>query len=127
MTHWFRSYGPALFWAAVLLWIGSRQELPETGIELPIPIDKVAHTIMYGILGALAAWGWVRSGRRRSWIWPLLAVWAVGAIDELHQGTLATRSAEFADWVADVLGASFAFFLVSRWARRARKRDIDES
>ena len=121
MTPWIRAYGPALFWAAALLFIGSRQDLPSPGVDVPIPIDKVAHFILYGVLGALAAWGWQRSDRRGSGFWPLLAVWVVGAIDERHQSTLPARSAEVADWVADALGASFAFFLLSRWARAARK------
>lgn len=127
MRRWSRAYGPAIFWAAALLLIGSCQDPPSPDFEALIPIDKVAHFFMYGILGALAAWGWDRSGRDRPWLIPLVAVWIVGAIDELHQIRVPNRTAEFADWIADVLGASVAFIFVSRWARAARKWKNNES
>ena len=73
--------------------------------------DKVAHAILYGVLGFLA---WRAVSRdwapARPWLGPsvrLLAAIAVfAAVDEWHQQFIPGRGAEGADWVADVAGAT---------------------
>lgn len=107
------AYAPALFWAVFVLFLGGRSNIQGPSIDLPV--DKLAHFVLYGILGALAAWGWQRRGRRPRWYWLVLGAILVGALDELHQRSVAGRSAEFADWIADALGSLVGFLVVSRW------------
>lgn len=82
-------------------------------------VDKISHFAVFGMLGTLV----VRApGRRRAW--PLCAVALVsffGMSDEFHQSFTPGRSVEFADWVADTLGAALAVTLYCKWGlyRRA--------
>ncbi|MBI4624416.1 MAG: VanZ family protein, partial [Verrucomicrobia bacterium] len=79
-----------------------------------VNIDKVAHFMVYGLLATLVC----RLGRGwRALAWALVAVSAFGATDEWHQTFVPGRSSEFADWIADTLGAALAVLLYARWAR----------
>lgn len=83
----------------------------------PLPIqflDKVAHATTYAILAALCAWWALRSGTqlRRAWFFKWIIIFAVYAVaDELLQPYF-HRSAEFLDWLADVLGVLIVFSIV---------------
>lgn len=115
------AYLPLVAWAAVVLVVGT---LPSTSGLVPRGgWDKVAHFLMYGAGGALAAWTGRTHGTRRALL-ALLAVLAIGIADELHQTTLATRQADILDWVADAGGAGL-FFLALR--RMLPEKGIDRS
>lgn len=73
--------------------------------------DKVVHFSVYGLLATLVVRAW---GRPRS-VWAVVAVSAFGVSDELHQHFTPGRSMEFADWVADTLGAAVAVWGYTRW------------
>ncbi len=105
-------YLPAAGWAAILLGIGSLHRLPQPPSGLGL--DKVGHFGMYGVLGALAAWGWIRAGRAPVLYIPLVVAMLVGAADEIHQSTNPDRSAEVADLVADIAGVAVGFTLIVR-------------
>jgi VanZ family protein len=100
---------PLGLWAAAVLTVGSIQ----TGsTSLPPGMDKVAHFVMYGVGGFLAAW----AGRvRGAWAGGvgLALVLLTGAADELHQGTLAFRQADVWDWAADAGGAGVFYLLAA--------------
>ncbi len=82
-------------------------------------VDKIGHFAVFGLLATLV----VRSpGWRRAW--PLSAAALVsffGMSDEFHQSFTPGRFVEFADWVADTLGAALAVTLYCKWTlyRRA--------
>ena len=110
---------PALLWAALLLYIGGRSSVPT--VETTLPLDKAAHFVMYGVLGTLATLGWLRARHRKPvprLLWVLLPSMAVGVADELHQHWVPTRSADFADWLADALGVAVASTLVLRFTKQ---------
>jgi VanZ family protein len=107
------AYIPALAWAAYLLFIGS-QPLDVPLPDLPLPSDKIGHFVLYGGLGFFAVLGWRWAGRRPArWI-PMILAMAVGAIDELHQRVVPTRSADWLDWLVDVVAIAVAFAVFSR-------------
>jgi VanZ family protein len=73
--------------------------------------DKVVHFSVYGLLGTLM----VRALGVRRWGRAILIVSLFGASDELHQHFTPGRSMEFADWVADTLGAMVAVMIYTKW------------
>ena len=86
-------------------------------------LDKVAHFTMYGVLGFLLARGWLAARGRRWWPITLLLPLLLGLADEMRQRSVPGRSAEAADWVADVTGASLGVYIALRMARRQRSTD----
>ena len=80
------------------------------------PWDKLAHLALFGLLAALF---WLMANARHPWL-VLLAVAAIGAIDELAQLRLPGRQPGLDDLLADVLGAAVALWILSRIARRTR-------
>lgn len=107
-----RAYAPALAWAVLLLGLGTWPLAP--GMESNLPLDKVAHLVLYGVLGLLAGLGWARAGwPRRAWV-PLCLALLVGAVDELNQRTVPERSAEWGDLAADTAGVLAGFTLGRR-------------
>ncbi|HUH14134.1 MAG TPA: VanZ family protein [Longimicrobiales bacterium] len=114
-------YLPALLWAGTLLFLGSRPAADFPSVDLPL--DKPVHFALYGVLGALAAVGWLRAGRRPPALLLLAGIWLLAAADELHQGRVPGRSPETWDWLMDVAGSGLAFAWVGR---RGRRTDRDE-
>ena len=110
-------------WIPVALWTG----VILTGTSVPsvpgpaVPgLDKVGHFAMYAVLGLLTARA-VRGGvaTSRALLVALAAIAIFAAVDEWHQRLIPSRSAEVADWFADVTGAtvgvgSFAAFKLRR-------------
>lgn len=107
----FLAYLPLVAWAAAVLVVGTLQL---STASLPTGTDKVAHFVMYGVGGIIAAWTGNRRGRRVGWI-ALVVVLVTGMADELHQTTLATRQADILDWIADAAGAGLFYLSVRRW------------
>jgi len=69
----------------------------------PSPWDKLAHLLVFGMVGAAAG---VANGRR-GWRLLLCCVTSaimVGAMDELHQAFLPGRTASWSDLAADAAG-----------------------
>lgn len=120
MRRALRALVPALLWAVLVLYIGGRSSVPSPGLDLPLPLDKVAHFTMYGILGLLAARFARRVPRRIGWGWFVAAGLLLGLLDELQQQRIPSRSAEPLDWLADAIGFCLGFWLVYRGGRTVR-------
>jgi VanZ family protein len=106
---------PLGLWAGAVLVVGGLEVEPP--VAVPRHTDKLAHVLMYGVGGALAAW----AGRMRGgWTGMacLVFVVLVGAMDELRQTQLATRHGDVWDWVADALGAILFYLIGARLLRR---------
>jgi VanZ family protein len=108
-------------WAALLLFLGGRSDVPT--VETPLPLDKAAHFLLYGLLGALVARGWQWSQRWPAIIWPVLLAMSVGVTDELHQQSVAGRSSEIADILADAAGILVGCALVLRLVKDSKNAD----
>lgn len=109
---------PAIVWAVLLVFIGGRSNVPS--VESPLPLDKAAHFVMYGLLGLMATMGWRAAGRIPRLPWVLILASLVGVIDEIHQSTVPARSPEIADWIADTLGIVFAALMILRFTREKK-------
>lgn len=111
-----RPWFPAAAWLAVILTLTS---IPNPDTPTVSGGDKVAHLIMYGVLGALVgrALGHGRRSAGRLAV-AFVAIVLVAAADEWHQRFIPGRTASVADWVADCAGAAISLLLVgARWRR----------
>jgi VanZ family protein len=103
---------PAILWAVVVLSIGSLHHIPTPSVSFPI--DKVGHFCMYGLLGALTGFGWMRSGHQPHVLIALALAISVGLVDEIHQRYVPGRSSDIADFAADAAGVCIAFTFAVR-------------
>ncbi len=85
--------------------------------------DKIGHFAAYGALGAAAFWAETFIFGRKRWTPLLLA--AYGAILEGVQGLGGVRTPEFADGLANALGALSGFigaYILAQLVRKVRAR-----
>lgn len=78
--------------------------------------DKLIHFFVFGLLATLVLRSrvvWSR-GAGRGWI-AVAVVSLYGISDEFHQSFTPGRSVEFADWIADTLGALVAVCAYLFW------------
>lgn len=78
-----------------------------------VGFDKVVHFFVFGLLATLVARNGFVPGR--GWL-AVAAVSLFGLTDEWHQSFTPGRCVEFADWLADTLGAVVAVTVYARWA-----------
>jgi VanZ family protein len=115
VTRTLLAFFPLAVWAAVVFIVGGLEDIRTP--RLPQHADKVAHFIMYGTGGALAAWAGRIRGRGVGW-GALVFVILLGALDEYRQTLLPTRHGDVWDWVADVTGAVFFYYVTAKILRR---------
>jgi hypothetical protein len=91
----------------MLFWGGSQ---PFAAGLFPVPYDKIAHSLYFGVLSLLFWFG--TAGR-----WPVLlfvAVSVIGGLDELHQATLPGRVADIYDFLFDSAAAGLVIVVLER-------------
>lgn len=94
--------------AAMVVIASSRSQVAAPSISY---FDKIAHFGVFGLLGTLLA----RSPGVRRFRYAILIVSLFGISDEFRQSFTPGRSVEFADWMADTLGAALAVTLYAFW------------
>ncbi len=110
---------PLALAAMVVIASGQSQVATPPGI---VNFDKIAHFSIFGLLGTLVA----RSPGVRRFRHAILIVALFGISDEFRQSFTPGRSVEFADWLADTLGAATAVSLYAFWPwyRRLLERPL---
>lgn len=117
-----RRWAPALAWAALILFLGTR---PGAALRLPaLPgLDKAAHAVVYAVLGFLAVRALRVTGARRSLLLGAAIGLAWGILDEWAQAATPGRTAELGDLLADVAGAAAGGWIAFRTgAARSRSQ-----
>ncbi len=113
--------GLVLYW--VSLFILTHVPMPKSGGHFN---DKVLHLGAYGMLAFMMTWVWSpRHKKLIAWLSVVAICSVYGMTDELLQAPIPSRTADFWDWVADVVGAgcgSAAFLLLQSLWRRYRAR-----
>lgn len=114
----------ALYWAGIF----TLTHLPPKAVHVPTGRDKVIHLGVYGILGILlfAALRASRWSLRQTAIGVLGMGMVYGIIDELTQ-LFVGRSADIADWLADLAGIATAVIictLVEAVGSKTRKQHV---
>ena len=113
---------------AGMLWLTLAPDpLPEDTPALLPGADKIAHFLMFGVIAALLALDICRlKGSRRAWLAGAVASGLLGGLIEIVQGAMGSgRSADWADWVADVVGAAVGAlmmrYMMNRWPELIKK------
>jgi hypothetical protein len=106
----------------MLFWGGSQ---PFAAGLFPVPYDKIAHSLYFGVLSLLFWFG--TAGR-----WPVLlfvAVSAIGGLDELHQATLPGRVADVYDFLFDTAAAGLVIVALewNKFALNAIQRRMNKA
>jgi VanZ family protein len=114
---------PTLLYVVVLFWLGAVQ----MSMEMPhgmFPEDKLKHFVAFGLLVFLLLrtlrFQWSSEPLGRLVMLSAAGSSAIGALLEVWQSLFPYRSSDFADWVADTLGALLAGLLAMLWFRRRR-------
>jgi VanZ family protein len=115
---------PAIGWMALIFALSAREAYTN---PLPLSAHLIAigaHLFLYGALGLLLFFGFLRLGiPGRIAVWLAITVAAMyGVSDELHQAFVPGRSATPFDIIVDVIGATAAVLLASSWLDRRRRR-----
>jgi VanZ family protein len=119
---------PSLLAWTVAVFVASTVPQPRgPEIDLPVPLDKIAHGFAYAVLGALVVRAvWRRPSRALLIAAGLLGAVAYGALLEGWQHLIG-RDAELGDVVADAVGAAIGGLLVAaRLMSRAGSRKEKE-
>lgn len=130
MPNGARLAGPIIL-MAILLWMsgGSLPDVPTAGLP---HFDKLAHLLVFGLLATLLCRLYPGEETQRSHgVFAIVATSLFGLVDETRQFSNPERVFEWADWIADSLGALLAVTLYQRWQlyrrilewRPGRRRD----
>ena len=116
---------PVVLWAGVIFTLSSIPGTRLPAIDLP-QSDKIAHALLYGVMGGLLCRALDRSrtrGKSRSHLLlAILIATAYGVSDEIHQLGTPQRSADWRDVVADASGAALGVMslVAMRWMKLRR-------
>ena len=103
---------PVVVWALLIFVLSGIPGLA-TGVGVwHLVLRKVAHAVVFGILGALA----YRALRHEAGA--IVAASAYAASDELHQALVPGRVGSPLDWLIDTGGVVAGVLLASRWLAR---------
>ena len=111
----------AIGWAGVIYFLSS-----QTGLDVP-PLfpgeDKVAHALVFGILGFLVAGALLpvvhQTGKRHIFM-AIGLVAAYGVLDEIHQHSVPGRMPDVLDVLADISGGILGVWLFTRSLHKSR-------
>jgi VanZ family protein len=119
------SWGPTLLWAGLIFYFSSRT-WGASPARFPSE-DKVAHLVLFGVLGMALAWAGRHFplGRNQFRFHVVLVFLGVlyAAADELHQSLVPLRDPSGLDLAADVVGIVLGYLLASALMRGRRQRD----
>jgi VanZ family protein len=105
--------------------LGSRSGVGE-GVRLPFRIDKIAHVILYLILGLSLEWGRVKTKSRLSLAFLILLGLGYGVFTESLQFFAPNREMNFSDGLANVLGVLIGFWAGNRFLLNASSAQPDQ-
>lgn len=113
-------WAPPVIWAAFIFYLSHRTsaELPDVSWAPP-GTDKLAHGVMFGVLGALLAGAFAgasplrgrEKGRGRIIGAAIALGLAYAGLDELHQAFVPTRMPDLFDLAADAAGLALGAWL----------------
>jgi len=123
--RWRRAPWPLLLATLIFFASGQSEIAGPPGIPF---LDKMVHTGVFGLLATLVLRVDYRPGRvLRSVLTSVTLVSLYGIADEFRQSFTPGRSVEYADWIADTLGALVASLCYGYWTSWRRILEADVS
>ena len=118
------TWGPAVLWAAALLFLGTRpaDDLPD--VDWYPGLDKAAHAALYALLGFLAQRAAGQGTARGALLRGAAVGLCWGLVDEALQGTAAGRSPGAGDLAADTIGAAAGAWIAFRTLRHRARSEV---
>jgi VanZ family protein len=120
---WLVAWLPVALWALVIFGLSSIPGTRLPPVHLP-QADKLAHLLVYAVLGALILRGVARHHRRprprpRDFLTAIALTTFYGISDEVHQHWTPNRSPDWHDVVADALGGALGSLalVATRWMK----------
>jgi VanZ family protein len=115
------SLNRSVIWPLILLAtvhaLSSTSELATPDLSFAISPDKIAHFLIFGLVAtSILRMPFFFERGRRGWIYSALIVILYGGLDESRQSMTPGRAMEFADWLADCVGAIVATTLYYKWS-----------
>ncbi len=114
MKDFFLLFKFSIIWAILILIACTCRIQTNSGMDLDIPfLDKIVHFVMYLILGAIVTFEFRRITPKyyHKYIFKILIISIVyGIVIEVVQYFLPWRGFEFADMIADGLGAAAGIY-----------------
>jgi hypothetical protein len=109
-----------LLWMGVIYFLSSQSDFgPAAGFAFP-EADKVAHFLLYLVLGLLLGRAALRGELRRgAWVAFIIGA-AYGGLDEIHQAFVPHRTPDLMDFLVDVIGVALGILLARRLFRRLK-------
>ena len=109
---------PPIIWAVIIFVESSISDLTTTSIDIAYK-DKIAHIIVFGILGFLITRAFYNSStgniRKYAIVLSIVVGLLYGVFDEIHQSFIPGRYPEFGDVIADFVGIILSqLFFVSK-------------
>lgn len=118
-TSFVKSWLPPAAWAELIFVLSSVPDLAPPEVMQFRFWDKVAHAVVYAVLGMLIARGWSGTNSRYALLGTIITGTLYGASDELHQFFVPGRFSQITDIVADALGSTLGAWV---WLRALRFR-----
>ena len=109
-----------LIWMGIIFWLSAQPDLPhhhESWVD--VILKKAGHMAEYGILAGLIWWASHKHSdglSRRVSVCVLCVTGAYAVSDEVHQLLVPGRNAEALDVGLDILGATVALLITTRFA-----------
>ncbi len=101
--------------ATTIFTLSGTSNIAVPSVETPFPKDKLAHFLVFGLLAtAILRIPYLRERGWRGVIIAIILTSLYGGLDEWRQSFTPGRFVEFADWVANTLGAIVAATLYHR-------------
>jgi len=121
MLKFFRIYGLSCVVTLLILYLSITTSVP---MEDKVPrfegMDKVVHFFLYALLSLAICRDFFRQSvsfsSRKMIIWAIILPIAYGGLIEiLQEAFFYPRTAEWGDWIADILGVFAGYFLARRF------------
>lgn len=111
-----RAYIWPILLAMAIFVVSGAQNLAAPDLGFQFSKDKLAHFLVFGLLAtAILRTPVLKNLRPRSLIIAALLTSGYGGFDEIRQSFTPGRSVEFADWLADTIGAIVAVLVYAKW------------